>query len=90
VCSVNVPYFLLLCNYCLLILSACAGFYLNVEKIEFFGDSCCWVVDIVSNCYCYCFVEFPAKMAVTFYNLKSESGLKKLNEFLLTRSYITG
>ncbi|PNX69064.1 elongation factor 1-delta-like protein [Trifolium pratense] len=29
-------------------------------------------------------------MAVTFYNLKSESGLKKLNEYLLTRSYITG
>jgi elongation factor 1-beta len=31
-----------------------------------------------------------AKMAATFYNLKSESGLKKLNEYLLTRSYITG
>ncbi|KAK2379076.1 elongation factor 1-delta [Trifolium repens] len=29
-------------------------------------------------------------MAATFYNLKSESGLKKLNEYLLTRSYITG
>ncbi|GAU17158.1 hypothetical protein TSUD_177880 [Trifolium subterraneum] len=29
-------------------------------------------------------------MAVTLYNLKSESGLKKLNEYLLTRSYITG
>lgn len=29
-------------------------------------------------------------MAVTFYNLNSESGLKKLDEYLLTRSYITG
>lgn len=29
-------------------------------------------------------------MAVTFYNLKSASGLKKLDEYLLTRSYITG
>ncbi|NP_001351790.1 elongation factor 1-delta 2-like [Cicer arietinum] len=29
-------------------------------------------------------------MAVTFYNLKSESGLKKLDEYLLTRSYVSG
>ncbi|KAA8528068.1 hypothetical protein F0562_035063 [Nyssa sinensis] len=29
-------------------------------------------------------------MAVTFYNLSSQSGLKKLDEYLLTRSYITG
>ncbi|XP_059636801.1 elongation factor 1-delta-like [Cornus florida] len=29
-------------------------------------------------------------MAVTFYNLSSESGLKKLDEYLLSRSYITG
>ncbi|CDO98545.1 unnamed protein product [Coffea canephora] len=29
-------------------------------------------------------------MAVAFYNLTSESGLKKLDEYLLTRSYITG
>ncbi|XP_043724644.1 elongation factor 1-delta-like isoform X2 [Telopea speciosissima] len=29
-------------------------------------------------------------MAVAFYNLNSESGLKKLDEYLLTRSYITG
>lgn len=29
-------------------------------------------------------------MAVTFCNLTSESGLKKLDEYLLTRSYITG
>ncbi|XP_004507191.1 elongation factor 1-delta 1-like [Cicer arietinum] len=29
-------------------------------------------------------------MAVTLYNLKSESGLKKLDEYLLTRSYISG
>ncbi|CAI8599554.1 unnamed protein product [Vicia faba] len=29
-------------------------------------------------------------MEVTLYNLKSESGLKKLDEYLLTRSYITG
>jgi hypothetical protein len=38
-----------------------------VEKIEFFGDLCCWVVAfwlmaIVSNCYCYaCFVEVQSK-----------------------------
>ncbi|XP_019167086.1 PREDICTED: elongation factor 1-delta-like [Ipomoea nil] len=29
-------------------------------------------------------------MAVTFYNLNSDAGLKKLDEYLLTRSYITG
>ncbi|KAF6150830.1 hypothetical protein GIB67_020913 [Kingdonia uniflora] len=29
-------------------------------------------------------------MAVTFYNLSSEGGLKKLDEYLLTRSYVTG
>ncbi|KAF5189702.1 Elongation factor 1-delta, partial [Thalictrum thalictroides] len=29
-------------------------------------------------------------MAVTFYNVNSASGLKKLDEYLLTRSYITG
>ncbi|XP_038703120.1 elongation factor 1-delta-like [Tripterygium wilfordii] len=29
-------------------------------------------------------------MAVAFYNLTSDAGLKKLNEYLLTRSYITG
>ncbi|KAK7350699.1 hypothetical protein VNO77_09581 [Canavalia gladiata] len=29
-------------------------------------------------------------MAVTFYDLSSASGLKKLDEYLLTRSYITG
>ncbi|KAL3512407.1 hypothetical protein ACH5RR_025124 [Cinchona calisaya] len=29
-------------------------------------------------------------MAVTFHNLNSESGLKKLDEYLLTRSYVTG
>ncbi|KAF6150051.1 hypothetical protein GIB67_002833 [Kingdonia uniflora] len=29
-------------------------------------------------------------MAATFYNLNSEAGLKKLNEYLVTRSYITG
>ncbi|CAK9141077.1 unnamed protein product [Ilex paraguariensis] len=29
-------------------------------------------------------------MAVTFYDLSSVAGLKKLDEFLLTRSYITG
>nr|DAD37274.1 TPA_asm: hypothetical protein HUJ06_007915 [Nelumbo nucifera] len=29
-------------------------------------------------------------MAVAFYNLNAESGLKKLDEYLLTRSYITG
>ncbi|OAY76438.1 elongation factor 1-delta-like [Ananas comosus] len=29
-------------------------------------------------------------MAVTFYNVTSESGLQKLNDYLLTRSYITG
>ncbi|KAJ0961419.1 hypothetical protein J5N97_000374 [Dioscorea zingiberensis] len=29
-------------------------------------------------------------MAVTFYNVNSEAGLQKLNEYLLTRSYITG
>ncbi|KAJ4958117.1 hypothetical protein NE237_025228 [Protea cynaroides] len=34
--------------------------------------------------------EEYSKMAVTFYNLNSESGLKKLDEYLLTRSYITG
>ncbi|GAU29695.1 hypothetical protein TSUD_264310, partial [Trifolium subterraneum] len=30
------------------------------------------------------------KMAATLYNLKSEAGLKKLDEYLLTRSYISG
>ncbi|MED6159484.1 hypothetical protein PIB30_042681, partial [Stylosanthes scabra] len=30
------------------------------------------------------------KMAVTLYDLSSASGLKKLDEYLLTRSYITG
>ncbi|KAL3529388.1 hypothetical protein ACH5RR_008710 [Cinchona calisaya] len=29
-------------------------------------------------------------MGVTFYNLTSESGLKKLEEYLLTCSYVTG
>ncbi|KAL6996976.1 hypothetical protein U1Q18_007099 [Sarracenia purpurea var. burkii] len=29
-------------------------------------------------------------MAVTFFDVNSESGLKKLDEYLLTRSYITG
>ncbi|KAK6920540.1 Translation elongation factor EF1B, beta/delta subunit, guanine nucleotide exchange domain [Dillenia turbinata] len=29
-------------------------------------------------------------MAVTFYDLKSEAGLKKLDDYLLTRSYISG
>ncbi|XP_072981403.1 elongation factor 1-delta 2-like [Typha angustifolia] len=29
-------------------------------------------------------------MAVTFYNLNSESGLQKLDDYLLSRSYITG
>ncbi|GAB4835771.1 hypothetical protein Ancab_000681 [Ancistrocladus abbreviatus] len=29
-------------------------------------------------------------MAVAFYNLSSDAGLKKLDEYLLTRSYITG
>ncbi|KAJ7945716.1 elongation factor 1-delta-like, partial [Quillaja saponaria] len=29
-------------------------------------------------------------MAVTFYDLNSASGLKKLDDYLLTRSYITG
>ncbi|XP_057964090.1 elongation factor 1-delta-like isoform X2 [Malania oleifera] len=29
-------------------------------------------------------------MAATFYNLNSDSGLKKLDDYLLTRSYITG
>ncbi|GFZ03800.1 translation elongation factor EF1B/ribosomal protein S6 family protein [Actinidia rufa] len=29
-------------------------------------------------------------MAVAFFNVNSESGLKKLDEYLLTRSYITG
>ncbi|KAK4569002.1 hypothetical protein RGQ29_004416 [Quercus rubra] len=29
-------------------------------------------------------------MAVTFYDVKSPSGLKKLDDYLLTRSYITG
>ncbi|KAL4188439.1 hypothetical protein AMTRI_Chr08g202370 [Amborella trichopoda] len=29
-------------------------------------------------------------MAVTFYNLNSQAGVKKLDEYLLTRSYITG
>lgn len=29
-------------------------------------------------------------MAVSFANLNSEVGLKKLDEYLLTRSYITG
>lgn len=29
-------------------------------------------------------------MAVAFYNLTSDAGLKKLDEYLLTRSYITG
>ncbi|XP_019167084.1 PREDICTED: elongation factor 1-delta-like [Ipomoea nil] len=29
-------------------------------------------------------------MAVTFYNLNSDAGVKKLDEYLLTRSYITG
>jgi elongation factor 1-beta len=29
-------------------------------------------------------------MAVSFANLNSEAGLKKLDEYLLTRSYITG
>ncbi|KAL2349126.1 hypothetical protein Fmac_003126 [Flemingia macrophylla] len=31
-----------------------------------------------------------AIMAVTFYDLSSASGLKKLDEYLLSRSYITG
>jgi len=29
-------------------------------------------------------------MAVSFANLNSEAGLKKLDDYLLTRSYITG
>eukprot|EP00262_Sarcandra_glabra_P013195 TRINITY_DN360_c0_g1_i1.p1 TRINITY_DN360_c0_g1~~TRINITY_DN360_c0_g1_i1.p1 ORF type:complete len:236 (+),score=66.24 TRINITY_DN360_c0_g1_i1:228-935(+) len=29
-------------------------------------------------------------MAVTFHNLNSESGLQKLNDYLLSRSYVTG
>ncbi|KAF7149695.1 hypothetical protein RHSIM_Rhsim02G0250400 [Rhododendron simsii] len=29
-------------------------------------------------------------MAVTFFNVNSQSGLKKLDDYLLTRSYITG
>lgn len=29
-------------------------------------------------------------MAAAFYNLTSDAGLKKLDEYLLTRSYITG
>lgn len=29
-------------------------------------------------------------MAVTFYDLNSDTGLKKLDDYLLTRSYITG
>ncbi|KAF5460051.1 hypothetical protein F2P56_019949, partial [Juglans regia] len=31
-----------------------------------------------------------ARMAVTFYDVNSPSGLKKLDDYLLTRSYITG
>ncbi|KAF3965317.1 hypothetical protein CMV_010483 [Castanea mollissima] len=34
--------------------------------------------------------KYLAKMAVTFYDVKSPSGLKKLDNYLLTRSYITG
>ncbi|RDX87702.1 hypothetical protein CR513_30791, partial [Mucuna pruriens] len=33
---------------------------------------------------------YIASMAVTFYNLSSASGLKKLDEYLLSHSYITG
>ena len=29
-------------------------------------------------------------MAITFYNLSSEDGIKKLDEYLLSRSYISG
>ncbi|KAI6686423.1 hypothetical protein NL676_032336 [Syzygium grande] len=42
-------------------------------------------LDCIKNHY------FPGKaMAVAFYDLGSASGLKKLDEYLLTRSYITG
>nr|POE50293.1 elongation factor 1-delta [Quercus suber] len=34
--------------------------------------------------------KYLARMAVTFYDVKSPSGLKRLDDYLLTRSYITG